>query len=262
MRDSTDRSSPFATGCRARFRLPASAAAPKRRPWSRFRLSSDASNRSRRWLSCRACAGCFSSSPLVFAMVLVGGATRLTESGLSITEWNLVTGAVPPLCAEAWDAAFAALPAEPATRSPESRHEPSGFKTIYWWEWAHRELGRFIGLVYIGGFLWFAIRRSVPARVIAILARDRSSCSARRVSSGGSWLPPGLNPGMTAVEPVRLALHLTLASLFLASLAALYVRLGGAEPEVAGWRGERTAARALVVACIPPDRARRAGCRT
>ena len=182
---------------------------------------------------------------LAFAMVLVGGATRLTESGLSITEWNLVSGAVPPLSAEAWDAAFALYRQSPQHDLRNQGMSLQDFKTIFWWEWAHRELGRFIGLVYIGGFLWFAIRRSVPARVIAILLAIGILLGAQGVV-GWVMVASGLNPGMAAVEPVRLALHLTLASLFLASLAALYVKLGGAEPEVAGWRGERTAARALV----------------
>jgi cytochrome c oxidase assembly protein subunit 15 len=119
------------------------------------------------------------------------------------------------------------------------------FKTIYWWEWAHRELGRFIGLVYLGGFLWFAIRRAVPGRVLAILVAMGVLLGAQGVV-GWIMVASGLEPGMTAVEPVRLSLHLTLAALFFASLVALYVKLGG-KPEVADRPGERIAARILVV---------------
>src|SRR6188474_1853883 len=89
---------------------------------------------------------------LVFAMVLVGGATRLTESGLSITEWNLVGGALPPLGDEAWQRAFELYRASPQYEILNRGMSLTDFKTIYWWEWAHRELGRFIGLFYIVGF--------------------------------------------------------------------------------------------------------------
>src|SRR5688500_6949678 len=98
---------------------------------------------------------------LVFAMVLVGGATRLTESGLSITEWNLVMGAVPPLHEAAWAAEFELYRQSPQYALLNRGMSLGDFRTIYWWEWAHRELGRFIGLVYIAGFLWVTWRRAV-----------------------------------------------------------------------------------------------------
>src|ERR1044071_3318777 len=79
---------------------------------------------------------------LVAAMVLVGGATRLTESGLSITEWKPVTGALPPLSAEAWDAEFAKYKQIPQYEQLNRGMELSDFKTIYFWEWSHRLLGR------------------------------------------------------------------------------------------------------------------------
>src|SRR5512145_3046978 len=91
---------------------------------------------------------------LSFGMVLVGGATRLTESGLSITEWNLVTGTFPPLTAEAWQSEFNLYRQSSQYDLLNEGMSLQSFKTIYWWEWAHRELGRFIGLVYIAGFLW------------------------------------------------------------------------------------------------------------
>src|SRR5262249_9540686 len=83
---------------------------------------------------------------LVFAMVMIGGATRLTESGLSITEWDLVTGTVPPLNDAGWQEAFALYQKSPQYALLNSGMSLADFKTIYWWEWAHRELGRFIGL--------------------------------------------------------------------------------------------------------------------
>jgi cytochrome c oxidase assembly protein subunit 15 len=106
------------------------------------------------------------------------------------------------------------------------------FRTIYWWEWAHRELGRFIGLFYIAGFLWFAIRRAVPGRAIAVLAGMGVLLGAQGLV-GWIMVASGLEPGMTAVAPVRLALHLMLACLFFAALVVMFVRLGGAAREAA-----------------------------
>jgi heme a synthase len=182
---------------------------------------------------------------LVFAMVLVGGATRLTESGLSITEWNLVTGTVPPLSADAWDAEFQRYKATPQYDLLNHGMSLGSFKTIYWWEWAHRELGRFIGLVYIAGFFWFVGRRGVALRTAVVLAGMGLLLGAQGVV-GWIMVASGFEPGMTAVAPVRLTLHLTLAALFFAALVAMYVRLGGphSEPALAGGK---FAARALVV---------------
>jgi heme a synthase len=171
---------------------------------------------------------------LTFAMVLVGGATRLTESGLSITEWNLVTGSVPPLDAEAWAAEFERYRQSPQYALLNSGMALQDFKTIYWWEWAHRELGRFIGLVYVAGFFWFVGQRGVPMRVALVLAGVGVLLGAQGLV-GWIMVASGLEPGMTAVAPVKLALHLTLACLFFASLTALHVRLGGAT-EPAGAR--------------------------
>lgn len=182
---------------------------------------------------------------LTFTMVLVGGATRLTESGLSITEWNLVTGTVPPLDAEAWEAEFQRYKESPQYDLLNRGMRLDSFKTIYWWEWAHRELGRFIGLVYIAGFLWFVGRRGVPLRTAIVLAGMGLLLGAQGVV-GWIMVASGLEPGMTAVAPIRLALHLTLAALFFAALVAVYVRLGGARLEAAT-AGEKFAARALVV---------------
>lgn len=106
-----------------------------------------------RWLY----AGIF----LVFAMILVGAITRLTESGLSITEWNVVTGSVPPITKEDWHTEF-----EKYKQSPEYQLKNKylfgegdealrNFKQIFFWEWLHRFLGRFIGVVFLLPFLWF-----------------------------------------------------------------------------------------------------------
>ena len=83
---------------------------------------------------------------LVVAMIVVGGLTRLTDSGLSITEWNLVTGIVPPMSTEDWLAEFAKYQASPEFMQQNSAMQLEEFKGIYWWEWGHRFLGRFVGL--------------------------------------------------------------------------------------------------------------------
>jgi heme a synthase len=182
---------------------------------------------------------------LVFTMVMVGGATRLTESGLSITEWDLVTGTLPPLDHASWQAAFDLYRQSPQYALLNHGMSLSAFKTIYWWEWAHRELGRFIGLVYIAGFLWFVGRRSVSARTGWILAGVGVLLGAQGVV-GWIMVASGLKPGMTAVAPLKLTLHLLMAALLFAALVALFVRLGGARRETAS-PGARLGARATVV---------------
>lgn len=167
---------------------------------------------------------------LVFAMVLVGGATRLTESGLSITEWQPVGGAIPPLGASAWQEAFDLYRQSPQYELLNSGMSLADFQRIYWWEWAHRELGRLIGLVYIAGFLWLALRRAVPPRTLLIFAGMGLLLGTQGLA-GWIMVASGLQPGMTAVAPVKLTLHLMLACLFFASLVTMFVRLGSAAPE-------------------------------
>ena len=101
---------------------------------------------------------------LVLAMVVVGGITRLTESGLSITEWQPVSGAIPPLNAREWEEAFALYQATPEYRqiNGPAGMDLAAFKQIYFWEWLHRLLGRILGLAFALPLAWFAIRRAIP----------------------------------------------------------------------------------------------------
>jgi cytochrome c oxidase assembly protein subunit 15 len=92
---------------------------------------------------------------LIFVMVMVGGATRLTESGLSITEWKPVTGVVPPLSEADWQAAFDGYKQIPQFAALNSDMTLAGFKAIYAWEWGHRLLARLIGLAFVVPALWF-----------------------------------------------------------------------------------------------------------
>lgn len=170
----------------------------------------------RRWL--------WFMAALVLAMVAVGGATRLTGSGLSITEWRPVTGAVPPLNAADWASEFAKYRASPQYELLNKGMSLAEFQFIYWWEWGHRQLGRAIGAIYLLGLLWFALRRKVNLRLgLALFAMGLLLGTQGAV--GWIMVASGLQPGMTAVAPVKLTLHLTLASLFLISLVAMAVRL-------------------------------------
>ena len=94
---------------------------------------------------------------LIVAMITVGGLTRLTDSGLSITEWDPVMGAIPPLTTSAWTAAFDAYKTTAEFTFQNMAMNISEFKIIFWWEWGHRQLGRFIGLIWFGGFTFLLV---------------------------------------------------------------------------------------------------------
>jgi heme a synthase len=162
----------------------------------------------------------WSLAALVIAMVMVGGATRLTGSGLSITQWQPISGALPPMTQADWLAAFARYQGSPQYHLLNEGMTLSAFKAIYWWEWSHRQLGRFIGLVFALGFLVGVVRRAFPWKVGVKLTAMGVLLAAQGLV-GWIMVASGLEPGMTAVEPVDLAVHLLLASLFLASLVAM-----------------------------------------
>jgi heme a synthase len=103
----------------------------------------------------------FACCALVFAMVVVGGVTRLTHSGLSIVEWQPIVGALPPLSAAAWQEAFARYQATPEFRLVNHAMDVHAFKAIFWWEYFHRLLGRAIGFAFIVPLAWFALRGRV-----------------------------------------------------------------------------------------------------
>jgi cytochrome c oxidase assembly protein subunit 15 len=99
---------------------------------------------------------------MIFFMVVLGGVTRLTESGLSITEWQPITGVLPPLSEAAWQAEFAKYQAIPQFQLMHSWMSLADFKTIFFWEWLHRLWGRLIGIAFAAPFLWFLFRRRIP----------------------------------------------------------------------------------------------------
>ncbi|MCA0400396.1 MAG: COX15/CtaA family protein [Proteobacteria bacterium] len=186
---------------------------------------------------------------LVLVMVTVGGATRLTGSGLSITEWKPVLGAIPPLSAQDWAREFALYKASPQYQLLNSGMSLGEFQFIYWWEWGHRQLGRFIGLVMLAGFLWFwlsgAIRGALAAATFGL-----GLLLGLQGTIGWIMVASGLKPGMIAVAPVKLTLHLTFACLFFIGLIVMAVRAGAFGASRAATHGLRIAAWAMVAAIL------------
>jgi cytochrome c oxidase assembly protein subunit 15 len=146
---------------------------------------------------------------LIFAMVLVGGATRLTESGLSIVEWQPVTGALPPLSEAAWTAAFEKYQAIPQYQRVNRGMSLAEFKTIYWWEWGHRLLGRVIGAAFLLPFLWFLWRGWVEPGLRGRLWTIFGLGAAQ--GAVGWWMVASGLADRVEVSQYRLAFHLTLA---------------------------------------------------
>ncbi len=158
---------------------------------------------------------------LVSAMIIVGGLTRLTDSGLSITEWKPVTGALPPLGAVDWLAEFDKYRATPEFMLQNADMTLQEFKSIFWWEWGHRFLGRFVGLVWAIGFFWFLVRKGIPTgwtgRLFAI-----GLLGGLQGAIGWWMVSSGLTGRMIDVASYRLAIHLGLAFIIL-GLIAWYV---------------------------------------
>ncbi len=153
---------------------------------------------------------------LVFAMVVVGGITRLTESGLSITEWKPVSGAIPPLTEAEWQRAFDHYKHVPQFAAIHAQMTLADFKFIFFWEWVHRLLGRIIGLAFAVPLVWFWARKAIPGgykpRLLALLALGGAQGAI------GWWMvQSGLWEGV-AVSHYRLAVHLLLALTILAGL--------------------------------------------
>ncbi|WP_293882374.1 COX15/CtaA family protein [Sphingomonas sp.] len=146
---------------------------------------------------------------LVFLMVVVGGITRLTESGLSITEWKPVSGTLPPLNDAAWVAAFEAYKRIPQFAAHNADMTLAGFKTIFFWEYVHRLLGRVIGLAFALPLAWFAIKRAIPKgygwRLVALLALGGLQGTI------GWWMVASGLTHRTEVSHFRLAVHLITA---------------------------------------------------
>ncbi|QEE35633.1 heme A synthase [Octadecabacter sp. SW4] len=172
---------------------------------------------------------------VLFAMVViviaVGGLTRLTDSGLSITEWKPLSGSVPPLNAADWEAEFAAYKLIPEYVEQNAGMSLAEFKVIYWWEWGHRQLARSIGLVWAIGFLWFLLRRQIPTgwtgRLVFV-----GALGGLQGAVGWWMVSSGLRPGMLDVASYRLAIHLGLAFVILGFIAWYVLLLGRREADL------------------------------
>ena len=165
---------------------------------------------------------------LVLAMIVVGGLTRLTESGLSITEWAPVTGAIPPLDEAAWQAAFDRYKTIPQYELINRDMTLADFKTIYWWEWGHRQLGRLTGLVWAAGFLGFLVARAIPPGWTGRLLLLGALGGLQGVV--GWWMvTSGFEEARIAVASYRLATHLGLAFAILGLIAWYALSLSRSE---------------------------------
>jgi len=163
----------------------------------------------------------FACATLVFVMVVVGGVTRLTHSGLSIVEWQPLIGALPPLSDQAWQELFAKYRETPEFRLVNFDMDLDGFKRIFWWEYLHRLLGRVIGLVYFLPFVWFLARRRLARRLAWQLAAI-FVLGALQGGMGWYMVMSGLIED-PRVSHFRLTAHLGLALLIFA--AELWVAL-------------------------------------
>ncbi len=191
------------------------------------------------------------TAAFVVMIVLVGGITRLTESGLSITEWNVATGILPPLNEAAWQAEFAKYRATPEYRLEASLGGMAlaDFQFIFFWEWFHRLLARMVGMVYALPLIWFWVRGAIPAgfkpRLVVMLV-----LGGVQAIIGWVMVQSGLVGDMTDVSHFKLSLHLLTALLLLGLLVwtARDMRRIARDPAASG--APLTLAGALVIAVL------------
>lgn len=155
---------------------------------------------------------------MLVVMIAVGGLTRLTDSGLSITEWKPLTGAMPPLNEAAWQAEFVKYQEIPEYKLQNVGMSLSEFKSIYWWEWGHRQLGRMIGLVWALGFFGFLLSKNIPTGWTGKLL-GIGALGGLQGAVGWWMVSSGLTGSMLDVASYRLAIHLGLAFVILGFIA-------------------------------------------
>src|SRR3954465_9356111 len=189
-----------------------------------------------------------SVAALIAIMVLVGGATRLTESGLSIVEWKPVAGTLPPLTDTQWKQAFEGYKTIPQYRELNAGMSLEEFKTIFWWEWSHRLLGRVIGVAYLLPLLYFlwrgALSTDLKRRLWIIFG-----LGALQGAVGWWMVASGLTQRIE-VSQLRLATHLVLALLIFAAIVWTLRRLGGRQLVVATSRLKITGIVLLVLTFV------------
>jgi len=182
---------------------------------------------------------------LVALMVVVGGATRLTDSGLSITEWKPVTGAVPPLSAATWDAEFVKYQQIPEYQIVNAGMSLSEFKTIYWWEWGHRFLGRLIGFAFIVPLIFFLARGWV-GRALGLKLFGLFLLGGAQGALGWYMVQSGLSDRVD-VSQYRLAAHLGLAVFLFAALFWTAMQVRDGRDHLASYPGFSWGALALAI---------------
>ena len=189
-----------------------------------------------------------SIAALIAIMVLVGGATRLTESGLSIVEWKPVTGTLPPLGEAQWLAAFEAYKTIPQYRELNAGMSLDQFKTIFWWEWSHRLLGRVIGMAYLLPFLWFlwrgALGTALKRRLWLIFGLGALQGAV------GWWMVASGLTLRTEVSQYRLATHLVLALVIFAAIVWTLRRMAGRPPLLVSARLRMTSVALLALTFV------------
>ncbi|MEL7461263.1 MAG: heme A synthase [Pseudomonadota bacterium] len=208
----------------------AKAAAPKPQGGLIDRATAGARGAIRAWL--------MALFALVVIMIAVGGLTRLTDSGLSITEWAPITGAIPPLNAEDWQAEFDLYRQIPEYQLQNAGMSLAEFKVIYWWEWGHRQLGRVIGLVWALGFFGFLVARKIPAgwtpRLLLL-----GGLGGLQGAIGWWMVSSGLTGTMLDVASYRLATHLGLAFVILGLILWYILKLKPSSAELLEMRRSR-----------------------
>ncbi|MBV9636271.1 MAG: COX15/CtaA family protein [Methylobacteriaceae bacterium] len=227
-------------GCHHASRNPGVALTDRLTDATTTRAAPDALAPVRAWLWCVA--------GLVFLMVVAGGATRLTEAGLSITEWKLVSGVLPPLDTAQWQAEFEKYKQIPQYSQLFPTMSLTDFQFIYSVEWFHRLLGRLIGVAFILPLAWFWTSGRLPAnlkpKLVALLGLGALQGAV------GWWMVTSGLSDRVEVSQYRLAVHLLLASLTYAALIWLAVGLAERRPQAAATLGRLRAEAGLIVALV------------
>jgi heme a synthase len=190
----------------------------------------------------------FTVAALVFLLVSVGGATRLTGSGLSITEWQPIVGAVPPLSQDDWQEAFAKYRQTPQYDRVNRGMSLGAFKFIFWWEWAHRFLGRLVGVVFLVPFVYFLVAGRISRGLLARLG-GIFALGGLQGAVGWYMVRSGLADRVD-VSQYRLALHLGLAILIFGTLVWTALSLGDRATEKARASGGGTAVASLIAVLV------------
>ncbi len=195
----------------------------------------------------RVSAWLFAVAFMIFGMVVLGGATRLTGSGLSIMEWAPLSGALPPLSTHEWERLFAAYKQIPQYALLHPGMDLAGFRSIFWLEWTHRAWGRLIGVVFLLPLIWFAVAGDIPRRMVPRLA-GLFVLGGLQGAVGWFMVASGFFADSTAVDAYRLVAHLCLALLLFS--AVLWTAMSTSRPEPQPVAGGATVRRLALAASV------------